>query len=942
MYRFLLIAIFAIAPFFVFCQQDNSQIDSLLKLVADLFNKGDFEKGLDYNEQAEALILKKEGKESLSYAIAMKNKGVAFFYMGQYFDAYNFFLSALKIREKIQGDQHPEYAAILGNLSSVQIVLCNYEDALAKCMQAQSIMKNIPVDTSIMIVLLINQSAASWQLGNYENVESLYLKALELVQQSLEKHQRYYLPVINNLAVYYANIGDLKNAEAILKQCLDAYEQAGAINTQGYAIALDNYGNVFTEKEDTASWNKAELIYQRAGKLFLELNNPVYYSQNLHNHAALHEKRNEPDAAKTKYEQALQIKKEIFGEANPNYALSLSNFGLFCARISDNNRADSLCLTAIDIYKTSLKKDHADYIFALYNRAIANRIMKRQDQAANHFTVASQSDRVYLGDAATYLAEKQLKDHIALFEKRADNYYSVMRDMKYNFSGFAENAYDQTIFYKGFLLSKSISWKNEALANPTAEIQQKYSKYQADRRLLHEASMSLDYDPAGIDLIEKNINLQEKEIIQVIGKDKLTLPQFTWQDIQGRLQPGETAIEFIHYRYYDHRGTPTDSIYYAALILNAGSKTPIFVPLFEARQLERLMPEQPGDSLAIDNFYFRESKGSTILYLTIWEPLERHLTGVKKIYYSPSGLLHRINLAAVAPTKRQLLAEKYEMVMLYSTRRLAENDSREYATNNAVFFGGIQFDPNITPEENVSKPVKNTFKPGYFTPENKAWPPLTYSDMEIDSAAAICQNKGIYPQLYRQLQASEDALMEIGSVIPSPRILHVATHGFFFPDASPVAIHTTGFAGEDRLRLQDDPMLRSGLIMAGGNYAWLNGKPVNPDKADGILTAYEVSQLNLGETELVVLSACETALGDAVGNEGVYGLLRAFKIAGANYILMSLWQISDFHTREFMAIFYTYWLQKGEPMEKAFQLAQKDMKKKYHKPYYWAGFVLLK
>ena len=136
-------------------------------------------------------------------------------------------------------------------------------------------------------------------------------------------------------------------------------------------------------------------------------------------------------------------------------------------------------------------------------------------------------------------------------------------------------------------------------------------------------------------------------------------------------------------------------------------------------------------------------------------------------------------------------------------------------------------------------------------------------------------------------------------------------------------------------------MMRSGLILAGANHAWKTGKPKQADAEDGILTAYEISLMNLSNTELVVLSACETGLGDITGNEGVYGLQRAFKIAGAKYLIMSLWKVSDEQTEQLMTLFYQKWLTEKQPIPEAFRSAKAVMQAKYPNPFYWAGFVLL-
>jgi CHAT domain-containing protein len=169
---------------------------------------------------------------------------------------------------------------------------------------------------------------------------------------------------------------------------------------------------------------------------------------------------------------------------------------------------------------------------------------------------------------------------------------------------------------------------------------------------------------------------------------------------------------------------------------------------------------------------------------------------------------------------------------------------------------------------------------------------------------------------------------------PSPRVLHIATHGFFFPDPN-------SKSDGPSFTIADDPMIRSGLILAGAEHGWKTGKPLRPDMEDGVLTAYEISRMNLRNTELVVLSACKTGLGDIQGNEGVYGLQRAFKIAGARYLLMSLWEAPDKPTQEFMEAFYAEWLDKSRPIPDAYRAAQAQMQGRYENPYFWAGFVLV-
>jgi CHAT domain-containing protein len=164
-------------------------------------------------------------------------------------------------------------------------------------------------------------------------------------------------------------------------------------------------------------------------------------------------------------------------------------------------------------------------------------------------------------------------------------------------------------------------------------------------------------------------------------------------------------------------------------------------------------------------------------------------------------------------------------------------------------------------------------------------------------------------------------------------VLHIATHGFFFPGGSKVPN-----ANDNRFSKASNPLLRSGLALANANVTWSEGL-VSSDKEDGVLTAYEIADMDLSNTKLVVLSACETGLGDIKSGEGVYGLQRAFKLAGVNYVVMSLWQVPDLETKEFMQTFYSNCFA-GMPIRKAFRETQLAMNKKYQ-PYQWAAFVLV-
>ena len=272
----------------------------------------------------------------------------------------------------------------------------------------------------------------------------------------------------------------------------------------------------------------------------------------------------------------------------------------------------------------------------------------------------------------------------------------------------------------------------------------------------------------------------------------------------------------------------------------------------------------------------------------------------------------------------------------------------EIKNNDVVLFGGINFEEDtIGINKNMMLTEINSDKKEHLLISNNdmkstTWAFLPGTEREVNSLQKIMQSAGISVILKKGYEATEESFKNIGTNNKSsPRILHIATHGYFFPDIKESRQSSVVSPQEEIVfKTSDHPMLRSGLIMAGGNAAW-QGKQTLEGREDGILTAYEISQMNLSNTELVVLSACETGLGDIQGNEGVYGLQRAFKIAGAKYLIMSLWQVPDKQTSLLMTTFYKKWLEDKMSIPEAFHAAQKELREVGLDPYQWAGFVLL-
>ena len=453
--------------------------------------------------------------------------------------------------------------------------------------------------------------------------------------------------------------------------------------------------------------------------------------------------------------------------------------------------------------------------------------------------------------------------------------------------------------------------------------------------------------------LEEKANTIEKELTRSVAGFGEALQQVNWQEVQSTLKPGDAAIEFVHYNYYNPDNT--DSILYAALLLLPEGK-PQLISLFEEREINALLANhQERRADYVNNLYTLDDRGSTVLkqaskslYELIWKPIAPHLDGVNTIYFSPSGLLHRINLAAIPTGDEQALCDQYDLVQLNSTRQLVIPHQITTNTSSALLMGGIEYDIDSLfimprPDDTLENKVLATrgefeFESADSTLRGGTWNYLKYTEKEVNNIAKLLTSKNYQTNIQTGASATEEIFRENGHLKTSPQILHLATHGFFFPDPDNQQTPTAG--EEPGFKTSDHPMIRSGLILAGGNHVWQGNPPIQ-GREDGVLTAYEISQLDLSNTELVVLSACETGLGDINGNEGVYGLQRAFKIAGAKYLIMSLWQIPDRETKDFMVNFYSHYLEDNMTIPEAFRKTQKEMKDRFYNPYQWAGFVLV-
>ena len=504
-----------------------------------------------------------------------------------------------------------------------------------------------------------------------------------------------------------------------------------------------------------------------------------------------------------------------------------------------------------------------------------------------------------------------------------------------------EEDFDLTFFSSALLLNNTIkirevinSQNDSTLNNLFSEliIAKKQLELTYSLSLEERKSRNLDLDS----LTEKTLNL-ERELVQKTSSF-IDYPDYSLskEGIAKALNKDEAAIQFNSFPYYNGKNW-TDSTLYVAYILRSTGEL-AYIPLFEEEELSPLIKQ-----LSENKGNAKELFGQ--LYSLVWIPLEEHLTGIKTIYYAPSGLLHKVSFNALVQTDSSYLASTHDLHALLSVRDIPNLKKTAKSSNDGLIalIGGANFEASTQEEIDESsldyimtKSIGSLLR----SVDRSGWSYLKGSLNEVNQINKIASDTKQNTILKTGVDASEEQFNELVTN-QQPQILHLATHGYYIPPPKEQNRSTFSFQNDNTFTNSDEPLLRSGILLAGANQKWVHNKNIDSD-FDGILTALEVSRLDLSQTDLVVLSACETGLGDIKGSEGVYGIQRALKMAGVKNQLVSLWKVPDKETAEMMELFYTFLLNDKLDYSTAFKKAQNVMKEKNpNKPLKWAGFVLI-
>jgi CHAT domain-containing protein len=854
-------------------------------------------------------------------------------------------------------------------------------DARGFYQQALTLTANLPSrDDRLIAILNFELAGSALELRDETSAAAAYQRAIDLFNRTVGADHPYSAMARSRLALLYEQAGQGPKAEALLLQALGVLEKTLGTRHLWYVQSLTTLGNI---RYDAGDLDKAEEIDRRAEAILeaMDCTGTIQYGGLLNNLGEIYRQRQEFDRAADLFERSLAIARRIEGEDSYRVSIAYQNLGIIARERKQYAEAADDDLRGLAIRERLLGPDHPDIAPLLNNLAIVQHLTGDDARAleTNFRTLDlwlktrgpyHRGTLLSVGNIARlYAATGDIPNAIA-FQRRADGI--VEEQLTLNLAvgserqklafvnGIASERTDRTISLHldeaptnpdaGALAMLVLLQRKgrvlDAMTDTFASVRQRVAdrgdqklidQLKATTRELAQAALS---DPnAGnsgeasrrIAELEAEKERIEGELSAHSAELRAQLCPVTVDSVQAALPDDAALVEFAVFRPFDPRAERNAEAYqpphYAAYVLRRHA-APVGRDLGPAAAVDRLIEafrealrdprrtDVKDRARALDEVVMRSLRGS--------------LGSATRLLVSPDGPLTLVPFEALVDEQGRYLVERYAMTYLTSGRDLLRMQVARASLSDPVIVADPRFGEPLaavgtgnrsspTGAARRSAPPAAGFSEIYF-------PPLAATAAE---ARAI---KRLFPEstVLTGTQATKAALEHL----EAPRMLHIASHGFFLPDApggaSTAVAGTRGISGRARV---ENPLLRSGIALAGAN------RSQDPED-DGILTALEASGLNLWGTKLVTLSACETGVGDVRNGEGVYGLRRAFMLAGAETLVTSLWPVSDYVGRDEMTAYYSALKAgagRGDGLRQM-KLAMLGRKERRH-PFYWAGFI---
>ena len=879
---------------------------------------------------------------------------------------------ALKLIRRGGERKSEEYVKALNNAAYLYGTIGLYSKAVRQLNKAESIFDKIPTANKELKLNSITDLAFLYtQMGEYSKTEDLLEDVIKERKRTFGAESRRLIKPYSAIGEMFLIKGDYPNAEDNFRKSLKVSEEVFGDTTLLFAknlsymvklyVELGNYKAALVNATDVLKTR--DKLLRPGHILFADTYNDL---GNIHYNLG-----SDLNVVDKYYRLAMDITEKNFGQTHPLYAEALKNVAFVHVQRKEYDEALTLLNQADDIWRDALsnlnkssgevariKGDIYSYRgqfrdarkeyekAARYFKALFN------DQHPDYLNTQSRLARAYWINGEVSKVESLLSETTDSYlnytkeffptlseEEKAKFWNKIKGDFEfYNTVAVAysqekekylENMYDFALATKGLLLSSSIKTRNSILNSGDQELVALFKDWVQKKEFLTttiaQNQEQLAENEVDVPKLKDQIAVLEKKLSEMSEDfaDSYEFKLYSWNDIRKSLEENEAAIEIIRYRSFDNKFNE-DSIRYAALIVTSDTKkNPELVLLPNGRDMEKkhfLYHRNATKYKLPDNQSFD----------IFWAPIYEKVKDKNVVFLSPDGVYNQINVESLLMDDGDYVIDKMNVRVINNTKTIAALRSREARkaqkseapTNlSAMLMGNPKYYQDEQ-SKNLAVREANRGRQVYV-------PQLPGTEKEVETITDLLKDKGWKIEYYLGTNATEDQIKNAQNYT----LIHIATHGFFEDQKQQEEDQSILFEDDD------NPLERAGLLAEGGGDVLVNATK-NYNIQDGILTAHEAMNLNFENTELIVLSACETGRGEIEQGEGVFGLQRSFLVAGADAIIMSLFQVSDEVTQQLMVEFYNNWMS-GQDKRTAFNNAQRKIKETFNEPIYWGAFTMI-
>jgi CHAT domain-containing protein len=858
-------------------RKDPAKVLFLINAIetqATLFGiKGMFDDAEDNLDRAQKIIGKQDGATGIDELSTAKELSSLFIQLGRYSETEVLLHDMLETYEAQYGNNSMRLIDPLVNLGRLTLLKGDYTEADRLAVRANEIAVRIYGDVSTKTAPTQKLiSDVDYQIGDYDNAETYILRALKSQEKQFGRNHIEVAKSLAQLALIKFYKGDQK--KDVEKVMIEARDIIGA----------------------------------KLGK-----ENPAY-AEMLKNVAIIYISEKQYDIAFSSLQQAEAIWKAKAGrKRNINTASIYALTGDVYYQQKNYAKAEEFYNRAKDLYERFFSKSHPEYVKILSKQSKVYYMEKDYKRAKRNIEEALGNYENFIKQFFPALSEREKAKYWNTIKGDFEFYNTLAFSQLEDFRDLSGKVYNYQLLTKALLLSSSIKVRERIQNSSDVQLKELYNSWVQKKEFLTNAlsmstqqladnGISTEALTHEVENLERELSVKSELFGQSFENKKIT-----YENVQKSLGKNEVAVEIVRYRNFNH--TLTDSIVYVALYVKDDNARPKVIKMAEGHRMETR--------------FFRYYRNCIIgkipdahSYKVFWEPIQKEIGQYATIYISPDGVYNQLNLEAIPTPDGKYVIDNSNIVMVSNTKdlylkKIKSKTPATAAANSATMFGNPTF---------------------YLTASRGNISSLPGTEKEVKELDDLLKQKGWTTEEYMEGLATEEQVKEL----ESPKIFHIATHGFYTPETTSKPEESLT---ENEAQLSENPLLKTGLLLKGAGDV-LAKTTYNYNMESGILTAYEAMNLNLDKTDLVVLSACETGLGDIHNGEGVYGLQRAFLVAGAKVLVMSMFKVDDDATQKLILNFYRKWLTGGN-LRQSFIDSKIELRVEYPEPIYWGAFMMI-